>query len=105
MQDYFLEHKDGAVALRGDAEDRLRTLLEAAATSLCANRDGMMSDTLRNTLFGSFGHDLASLNIFRARDLHVPDYGDLARCFGASPNKEVPTRTPLRPLLLIVSPV
>lgn len=89
LQDFFLEHRDGGLAMKNDAGTRLKSLLEAAAANPCARRDGMMSDTLRNTLFGSFGHDLAARNIFRARDMRMPSYEDLADCFGATPDPDV----------------
>lgn len=101
LQDYFLEHRDGGFAMRDDAGTRLDSLLEAAAGSPCAERDGTMSDTLRNTLFGMFGHDLAARNIFRARDLHLPSYADLASCFGAQADAEVPDPSSLCSILVL----
>eukprot|EP00892_Ulva_mutabilis_P000383 jgi/Ulvmu1/10345/UM061_0028.1 len=88
-QDFFLEQKDGGWAMRSDANKRLDRLLSQGCKNLAAERDGKLSDTLRNTLFGDFGEDLASRNIFRARDMGIVDYKDLASCYGAKPEQEL----------------
>lgn len=82
-QDFFLEQKDGGWAMRKDANKRLDRLLSQGANNLAAERDGKMADTLRNTLFGEFGEDLASRNIFRGRDMGIVDYAALAKCYDA----------------------
>lgn len=71
------------------ANAKLDSLLAAFAASPMAAMDGRMSDVLRNTLFGTRGIDLASFNIFRARDLGVPSYSALAKCYGVTPHEQV----------------
>lgn len=62
-------------------------------SELVANRamdlDGKFSDALRNTLFGSFGEDLGTRNMFRAADVGLMDYAALAKCYGVTPNSSV----------------
>ena len=53
-----------------------------AAFSLANEIDGKFSDTLRNFLFGTVLEDLFSRNVFRGRDMQVPQYDELAACFG-----------------------
>lgn len=89
LQDFFLEQKDGGWAMRPDANRRLDSLVSQAAGNLAAERDGKMADVLRNTLFGEFGEDLASRNIFRGRDMGIVDYAALAECYEAIPKKKV----------------
>lgn len=89
MQDFFLEQKDGGWAMRDNANGLLDGLLSNGANNPAAERDGKLSDTLRNTLFGDFGEDLASRNIFRGRDMDIVDYKDLAKCYGATADAAV----------------
>jgi hypothetical protein len=86
---FFLEQDEASVTLRSDAEERLVELLRAVATSKANQVDGKLSDTLRNTLFGAFGEDLASRNIFRGRDVGLVDYADIAKCYGTTPDSKV----------------
>ena len=53
-----------------------------AAFSLANEIDGKFSDTLRNFLFGTVLEDLFSRNIFRGRDMAVPQYDELTACYG-----------------------
>lgn len=94
-QAFYLDQKDGKVSLRGDSEHYMELLLKALAEEPAAEMDGRVSDALRNVLFGpNFQEDLVSRNIFRGRDLNLPSYEKIARCFGVRPNKKVQRETP-----------
>jgi hypothetical protein len=69
------------------ANTKLDNLLSATAREAMADMDGEMADSVRNALFGSL--DLASFNIFRSREIALPSYANLARCYGVTPRPEV----------------
>lgn len=76
--------------VKADAEHKMGLLLTGLATEPCAEMDGRMSDSLRLMLFGPhFQQDLAARNIFRGRDLNLPTYAGLAKCFGVEPDARV----------------
>lgn len=90
FQAFYLDQKDGKVSLRGDSEHYMELLLKALVEEPAAEMDGRVSDALRNVLFGpNFQEDLVSRNIFRGRDLNLPSYEKVARCFGVRPNRKV----------------
>ena len=63
-----------------------RVTMEMVATP--AQRvDAKVVDTLRNTLFGTHGLDLVSLNIARGRELGVAGYDDTATCYSGTPHQ------------------
>ena len=64
-------------------------MLQACADNSANEIDGRFSDALRNTLFGEFGEDLASRNLFRGREVGIEGYSGLARCFGFEPRPSV----------------
>lgn len=76
------------LTLKPDAEQRLTRIIAGLSTTPCKEFDGKMSDALRNMLFAA-GQDLAGRNIFRAREIGVPDYAGLAQCFGVPPDATV----------------
>lgn len=63
-------------------------ILAALATTPAARADIFIVEGLRNFLFGSFGMDLAAINLMRGRELHLGTYQQIAKCYGAS---SVPT--------------
>lgn len=74
----------------------LDKLVSSLATSLANELDGLISDALRNTLFGRptpdnpmGGQDLVGRNIFRSREVNLPTYAGLAECFGITPDAQV----------------
>lgn len=80
----------GQIAVKDDAEDNIELILMGFCTEPSAELDGKMSDALRNAPFGkNFQEDLASRNIFRGRDLSVPSYAGIAKCFGVQPDAQV----------------
>lgn len=64
-------------------------LYQQARTSLCANLDGKFADSLRNTLFGPFGEDLATRNMWRSMEVGMKPYDDLAECYGVPATRTV----------------
>jgi hypothetical protein len=70
------------------ANAKLDNLITASATEAQSEIDGQMADSLRRFLF-NIGLDLAVFNIFRARDVGLPSYPRLARCYGLHPNPKV----------------
>lgn len=90
MQSFFLVQNATNVAVKGSAESDITKILKGLSTEASAEMDGKMSDSLRNILFGpTFQEDLASRNIFRGRDLHLPTYAGMAKCFGVKPDAQV----------------
>ena len=63
--------------------------MQECADNISNEIDGRFSDALRNTLFGEFGEDLASRNLFRGREVGIEGYSGLARCFGIEPRESV----------------
>lgn len=87
---FFLEQDaDGVTQLKKDANQRLNQVLKSVATTPANKVDGKISDTLRNVLFGAFGEDLASRNIFRARDVGLLSYKDMVKCYGGEYQPQV----------------
>lgn len=83
------------VSLKPDAESRFTRIVRGLSTTPCKEFDGRMSDALRNALFGAAaGEDLAGRNIFRGRQIGVPQYGELAQCFGIFPDANTQATTP-----------
>ena len=78
----------------------LARLLTAVAGTPANEIDGKFSSALRNSLFGMFGEDLASRNLFRGRELGVPGYAALAKCFGNKPNTKARAALLLLPVPL-----
>lgn len=76
------------------ASSKLDDVALFSAQSRANQIDGKLSDTLRNTLFGDFGEDLGSRNMYRSRDMRVPSYGTLAACFGVKPTGRVRSAPP-----------
>lgn len=79
LQDAFLNPQ--AIEEGGGIDPILRGLMGSTAQEL----DTMIVEDVRSFLFapdGSFGLDLASLNIQRGRDLGVASYNDLREAFG-----------------------
>ena len=81
---------------RDDSDDDIDDMMRALANEKSAELDGKMSNGLRNILFGPFmpetmmgAEDLCLRNIYRGRDLHLPSYAGLARCYGITPNQRV----------------
>jgi len=56
-------------------------------------------DGLRNILFGNFGEDLMTRNLYKARQLHIATYQTLAQCYGFPPVDIVADADPIRGLL------
>ena len=71
------------------ADQRLADLMFNVVHAPCANLDGRFADALRNTLFGEFGEDLSTRNMFRSQDMGMQPYRELARCYGTWPNWRV----------------
>lgn len=90
MQAFYLKQQNGKVAVKGNAESNIEMILKGLSTEPSAEMDGKMSDALRNVLFGaSSQEDLAARNIFRGRDLLLPSYAKIAKCFGVKPDAMV----------------
>ena len=74
-------------------EERANSNMDLVMKELVSNRamelDGKFSDALRNTLFGAFGEDLGTRNMFRSSDVGLMDYASLAKCYGVTPNASV----------------
>lgn len=88
---------------RDDSDDDIDDMMRAVAQESAAELDGKMSNGLRNILFGplvvkdgipSGAEDLCTRNIYRGRDLHLPSYAGLARCYGIEPNQATERETP-----------
>ena len=71
------------------ANHQFETLLFFARGSLSANLDGKFSDALRNTLFGPFGEDLATRNMWRSMEVGMQPYDQLAACYGVTASPKV----------------
>jgi hypothetical protein len=93
-EDFFFISSAEGTSQPEMANQRMDQLLSSAATSLANEIDGRLSDAVRNTLFGAFGEDLASRNLFRSRELGLPTYSSLAECFGTAPDMQVCTSSP-----------
>ena len=81
---YLEQDSDGVTQLKEDANKRLDSLLQTVSRTQANKVDGKISDTLRNVLFGAFGEDLASRNIFRGRDVGLPSYSEMMKCYRGS---------------------
>lgn len=86
---YLEQDADGATKLKNGAAHSLDTLMKSVATTPANKVDGRLSDTLRNVLFGAFGEDLVSRNIFRDRDVGMASYKELTKCFGSDYRPQV----------------
>jgi hypothetical protein len=60
-----------------------------ATNSRAGALDGKVSDALRNLLFGAFGEDLATRNMYRSAELGMVPYEQLAQCYGVTPDQNV----------------
>lgn len=90
MQAFYLSQDGTNVAVRGTAEANIARIFNGLSTEAAGEMDGRLSDSLRNILFGvNFQEDLASRNIFRGRDLGLPSYAGIAKCFGVKPDAQV----------------
>jgi hypothetical protein len=78
-------------------EQNMKSVFMDAAWSVANEIDGKLSSALRNSLFGSFGEDLASRNIFRGRDMDLPHYDKISTCFGVNYNQKVRRGPPPHP--------
>ena len=90
VQRFFLEESGTRPEYKSNSNDRLTAIMRQLSTSAANEIDGKLSDALRNFLFDA-GEDLAGRNIFRGRDIGVPTYAGLAKCFGIKPNARVRT--------------
>ncbi len=61
-------------------EKGLEVIFEAAKATPAQKVDDKVVYSLRNILFGDFGMDLVSMNIFRARHMQVARYGEMVNC-------------------------
>jgi hypothetical protein len=86
---FFLVSSANGTSSPDAINKKMNELLSSAASTRANEIDGRFSDAIRNTLFGSFGEDLASRNLFRGRELGLPGYMELAKCFGTVPNMRV----------------
>lgn len=68
---------------------KMDSVMDALVSNRAMDLDGKFSDALRNTLFGSFGEDLGTRNMFRSADVGMMDYASLAECYGVRPNASV----------------
>ena len=75
-------------SLKPGAETDFTRIVNGLVFTDCNEFDGRMSNALRNFLFDA-GEDLAGRNIFRGRELGIPQYNVLADCFGVTPDSEV----------------
>jgi hypothetical protein len=64
-------------------------LVIEATNSRAGALDGKVSDALRNLLFGAFGEDLATRNMYRSAELGMVPYEQLAQCYGVTPDQNV----------------
>jgi len=97
MQRFFLDQSgpDSAPSLtyKPNANTLLSNIMLQLSTTKANEVDGKLSDALRNFLFGrDMGEDLAGRNIFRGRELGIPTYGGLAKCYGLEPDPVVRPR-------------
>lgn len=63
-------------------------ILKRHIKTVCQQLDAKFDDVLRNFLFGppgAGGHDLAALNLQRARDHGIPDYNTVRQSIGLTP--------------------
>jgi len=70
----------------------LETLILEAQKTPSQQVDTKVVNGLRNILFGNFGEDLVTRNLFRARELEVSTYQQLADCYGF-PSDPLPENT------------
>lgn len=100
LQRVFLDVEETAagpaITFNAESENLIDSLMSNLASSPANELDGQVSDALRNTLFGRKtpdnpmgGQDLVGRNIFRSRDVSLPTYAGLARCFGITPDAQV----------------
>ena len=68
---------------------KMDSLMKNVVNNKAGNLDGRFSDALRNTLFGSFGEDLGTRNMFRSLELGMMGYEALAECYGVPPDSQV----------------
>lgn len=87
---------DGKTLIKENANQLLDSLLQTISRTEANKVDGKISETLRNVLFGAFGEDLASRNIFRGRDVGLASYKLLTKCYGSGYRPQVcfPSWTP-----------
>jgi hypothetical protein len=71
------------------ANAQMKRVMGELVSNRCMDLDGKFSDALRNTLFGQFGEDLGTRNMFRSRDVGMMDYAALAKCYSVPPNASV----------------
>ena len=98
MQTFFLDTvgPDGgpAVTYKANAEINIANIMSKLSTTRANEIDGKLSDALRNFLFGhDEAQDLAGRNIFRGRELGVPTYEGMAKCYGTTPDPTVRNRS------------
>ena len=74
------------------ASAKLDSVLSTFATTPAAAVDGRASDFMRNTVFGQFGFDIVTTNLFRGRELFAQPYAELAKCYGVTPDATVRRR-------------
>lgn len=68
---------EGSIAASSKLDDIAMFCAQSRANEL----DGKFVSALRDSLFGKFGEDLASRNLYRGRDMRLVDFGALAECF------------------------
>ena len=59
----------------------IENIITHATTTRAEKVDNQVVDTLRDMLFGTFGMDLVSLNLFRAREVGIGTYRQINQCF------------------------
>jgi len=90
VQTFFLEKSGRSPTYKANSDALVDTIMRKLSTTSANEIDGRLSDALRNFLFDE-GQDLAGRNIFRGRDIGVPTYAGLAKCFGIKPDFKVPS--------------
>ena len=88
MQRFFLENFGSSPTYKANSDQLVDTIMRKLSTTSANEIDGKLSDALRNFLFND-GEDLAGRNIFRGRDIGLPTYAGLAKCFGITPDSKV----------------
>eukprot|EP00892_Ulva_mutabilis_P003698 jgi/Ulvmu1/16/UM001_0017.1 len=98
-EDFFFDRtgtmEEPEVTYKDGAEADIANIMTKLSTTTANEVDGKLSDALRNLLFGrSDAEDLAGRNIFRGRELGIPTYAGLAKCFGLEYDATVEAETP-----------
>ena len=88
VQRMFLEESGKSPDYKSNSDELVTRIMRTLSTTSANEIDGKLSDALRNFLF-DFGEDLAGRNIFRGRDIGLPTYAGLAKCYGISPDRQV----------------